>query len=264
MLKKTIVPLAAGTLLQLSATASSFNLHLTLMGSYTVARNDLQVSTGTFDVRNRAVNLGFEVIHQRYLAPNLFVAGGIRYTSFKTTVKGTDPSGTMDNGTSPLTWERRYSLYAIPLYAGSDFRTAKGNHGIFFAGMSLGLMTTAFARDQISSVNTGTSGDKIVYTLTDQTDVNTTTFLPFVEFGARYQLFRKMPEFSFGVQCSFPLQKTTPEHYTATIRNESKNQSYDYTAANRLQLFSYMLTMSYQLGYPGKPQQHKNAMRCPS
>lgn len=264
MLKKTIVPVAAGILLQLSATASSFHLNLTLMGNYTVARNDMQASSGTFDFRNRAFNMGFEVTHQRYLAPNLFVAGGIRYTSFKTTVSGFDLFRTINNGLSSLTWERRYALYAIPLQVGSDFRTARGHHGLFFAGVSIGIMTTASAKDAAGSVHMGSSGDELKYTLTDKADASSTTLLPSVEFGVRYQLFRKMPEFSFGAQCSFPLRETAPEYYTATVRNESGNQTLNYAASNQLQLFSYTLTMSYQLGYPGKPQRHKNTVKCPS
>lgn len=240
--------------------AFSFTPTLSALCSRTFTSNDYVVSSGVFDVRNRNVNFGFEFTNQFHISKSYFIKTGIRYGQFRNIITGKNQIPELFDNPSPMLWERRYEAFTVPLHIGKEIAangTIKGNA---FIGVSLGILTTSFAKNQIESgvARNINFKDEISITVVDNTNQTPTYFLPTADIGANFFPFKSLPRFSAGILCSFQLLHTLPASYSGVVQNTTKGDVYNYKISHEHQFINCSVALNYKFGKLKPIQQRGN------
>jgi len=222
---------------------------VSILGNYTITKNDDVVRSGMFGVQNRKVNLGFEFTNKFYLHNDYFIRAGLRYSTFQTTVNGQNQVSVLFDIPYHILWACGYANYAIPVQFGKDFVTKSGHKGDFYAGASVGIITISSATAGVStdaSANAKTS-DTITTNILNFGGPFPAYFLATADFGASYQPFKSVPRLSMGFVCSIQLNKTKPYSYQATV-NDTHGNVYTYDMQHQQQFTNCAVLVSYKLG----------------
>ncbi len=242
----------------------SFRPSVTLLGSYTTTRNYTEVGSGTFDIRNRETNFGFEVTNKFYVSKPYFIKTGIRYNTYKTDFAASSDLPGYSKTTYPITWERKWQQIAVPVQAGWDFSTRNGNAGDVYIGASVGLIMISSATDGVQSPGAAanSSGSTVTSSITDD-DLMGTSFMSTIDLGFSYHPFRSAPRFSVGALYSLQLNSTLPHTYNGTVSDGNHGHETNYSMVHSQQSTNYSLTLTYKLGKDKSRQKGGNKLNCP-
>jgi hypothetical protein len=245
---------------------AQFRPTVSLLSNYTVTTGNDATKAGAFDIKDRKINLGFEVSNKFYLGGNYFIKTGLRYNSYKTTVGGKNQQSVFLEQPYPLYWERRYESISMPALFGKEFMTANGKRGDYFFGVSAGVLSLSYAKDGVSSTVASNANSSIGQSslIEDNNSQALVTLFPTLDLGASCAPFGFMPRFSMGILCSVQLNKADPYTYHGVVRNETTGTEYHYDLQRELNYINCAITFNYTFGRerPFAPKK-LNKLSCP-
>lgn len=267
-MKKSLFALVllAGVGLAINSHAARFTFcpSVSVFGGYTITKNYPQNYAGKFDIENRKFNFGLSLTNKCYLSPLWFINTGVRYTNNRIIIHGKNQMPALFDNPDPLNWHRGYETFALPILAGKDFRTSNGHRGDIFAGCSIGILMTAYAKDELETVlprNVG-NRDMTGWSITDPDEMPSRFYISF-DLGANYHPFKKLPGFSAGILCSFQLNKSKVEGYQGLGENFSTGETYPYSIENQNRFINGSLVLSYTFDKK-RPAIRDGKFNCPN
>lgn len=232
------------------ALSYAWNPCFSILGNFTATGNSESVKSGTFSIRNRNVNLGFELTNKFYLNEQCFVRTGLRYNTYKTTVGNAAQAFPVLPLPYQIEWETGFVSLAVPVQIGKELVTAGGSKGEIFAGVTLGLFTPLTAGAGVTTgpgSNAGSGQDSISTRIPDFSEQTPISFLASADIGVRCQPFRNAPRVSLGLLCSAQLTRSKAYSYEAVV-SDAHGHVNSYDMRLQQQFVNFAISLSYTFG----------------